>query len=58
MDDLFDGALAQLTDMSKWCMKNFLQEPPGIMGRSALPSYFFQAECSLAQAPQAVISRV
>lgn len=36
MDDLFDGALAQLTDMSKWCMKNFQQEPPGLMGRSLL----------------------
>lgn len=34
MTDLFDGALLQLTDMSKWCMKNFAQEPPGLLGRS------------------------
>jgi len=34
MTDLFDGALAQITDLSKWCMKNFEQEPPGLMGRS------------------------
>lgn len=34
MVDLFDGALAQNTDMSKWCMKNFEQEPPGLLGRT------------------------
>jgi hypothetical protein len=34
MTDLFDGALAQLTDMSKWCMKNFEEEPPGLLGRT------------------------
>jgi len=34
MVDLFDGALSQLTDMSKWCMKNFEEEPPGLLGRS------------------------
>lgn len=34
MTDLFDGALAQLTDMSKWCMKNFEEEPPGLFGRT------------------------
>lgn len=34
MTDLFDGALSQITDMSRWCMKNFTQEPPGLLGRS------------------------
>lgn len=36
MTDLFDGALAQLTDMSKWCMKNFEEEPPGLLGRTEI----------------------
>lgn len=34
MTDLFDGALAQMTDMSRWCMKNFEETPPGFLGRS------------------------
>lgn len=33
MTDLFDGALSQPTDMSKWCMRQFREEPPGLMGR-------------------------
>jgi len=33
MTDLFDGALSQQTDMSRWCMRHFNEEPPGLMGR-------------------------
>lgn len=33
MTDLFDGALSQQTDMSRWCMRRFNEEPPGLMGR-------------------------
>jgi hypothetical protein len=35
MTDLFDGALSQQTDMSRWCMRRFNEEPPGLMGRQA-----------------------
>lgn len=34
MTDLFDGAKSQLTNMSRWCMKNFNEEPPGLLGRT------------------------
>ena len=35
MTDLFDGALAQATNLSQWCMRNFAEEPVGLMGRGA-----------------------
>lgn len=34
MDDTFDGALAQITDVSKWCLRHITTEPHGFRGRS------------------------